>query len=76
LEVEEAEKAELVNGPYISRDLNDQPIVGYFPQALHPYIVEETHGALGIYLDACPFRIKPDANGASNTNDFENANDS
>src|SRR5271155_5558587 len=51
LEVFEAEKASLITDTYIARDVTKEPILGYFPGALHKISLEKTHDALLDYLD-------------------------
>src|SRR5271170_4176106 len=52
LEATEAEKARLITEPYIARDKNTQPILGYFPAALPSFSVEKTRRALSTYVNA------------------------
>jgi hypothetical protein len=51
LEKTEAANARLINGPYIARDKNNVPILGYFPGALSNMAVDKTHEALSTYIN-------------------------
>jgi len=51
LEATEAANARLVTEPYIARDKNNVPILGYFPAVLHGPTVHKTHIALSAYID-------------------------
>jgi hypothetical protein len=50
LEATEAANARLVTEPYIARDKNNVPILGYFPGVLHGPTVHKTHIALSAYI--------------------------
>jgi hypothetical protein len=55
LEETEAANAELITGSFVARDKYGEPLVAYFPDALHPSLQEDTFGALSNFIDA----IKP-----------------
>jgi hypothetical protein len=50
LEAMEAKGARLITKPYVARDTNDVPIIGYFPGALPAFTVNKTFDALSSYI--------------------------
>lgn len=60
LETTEATNAKLMRSDksFIARDLNNQPILAYFPSVLDPITADTTYRALDQYLATVPFSLE------------------